>query len=1209
MGSRFITTVVALIISLSGVAQINMGNSSDTACTGFFFDSGSGGTGSPYTGGLQLTQTICPASGNFVSINFFDFDLGAGDTLWVYEGNSATGVPLDTFTAATVLPGLQVSNPNVNPSGCLTFVFYSDTSSTTVGNGWAAEVSCNPPCQNIFIQVDSTSPDTAGPAGEMDVCIGDTAYWYLSGLYTMNNTWYNQNDSNVTFNWYERSANGDTLLTGSGSNFQIPFDSSGGYIVNVVITDSNGCTNVAPYEQIVRVSTPPSFNGTAAFSDSICFGFTNDLAGQVQSVSWTNYLPPFSGDSVALPDASAGNPGIYSSNMSISNFPPGQTVTTVADIDNVWMNVEHSFLGDLSITLTCPNASTVALKSFPGGGGNWLGRPCDNGGMNVPVGVPFYYEWPANAVPANGIMNTAGTVGSTDPCSGFAGNTLPSGTYTTNSAYSNLIGCPLNGTWSITVVDQWGADDGHLVSWGIAFDSTILPPTVINFDPGVDTSWWTVDSSIISSSGATATVQPAYYDSLFSYQYNMTDNFGCSYDTTVSFWVKNPCDPSCLGNIIPSMGQFPAACVGDSSGFAWASPIDTLSPGPYDFYWTNPTGDTVAIHLQKSGTDTAFGLPSGMHTVAIIDSFGCTITNSVFVSSVQPMILNVSGIEQTTCAGNFCDGEADVTVMIGGTAPYNYLWSSGGTGISDSLLCSGANYVVVTDNRGCQDTATLTVPEPDSIDVTSFGTDTICISNVHTVNAAATGGNGGYSYVWSNGAGATSSVQVNPSVTTTYTVTATDSLNCPIDTASVTIYVRDPISVSLADVDTVCPGDTAYAMANAKGGDGSYNYSWSHGFGPGNTTQALPTQSEWLYVTVSDQCGTSPIAVDSTWMQVGGYSPIQVATNEDDTVCLGEAYVLTAQARGGVPPYVYDWGNGLGQGEIHAVLPNQTTTYSVTVSDFCNSVAGVGSITVHVGNFSAFEAKVDTAENCQPARFKFMVEPYNPVFSYDWNFGDGFRTYNMSDSIAVGLADVGCHDVQLRVTTDLGCVTTKSFNCLATVRPKPIADFVYDPFNPNIVDAQVTFSQTSAYASSYQWYIDDTLRSNNPEYVHFFSDSGGYDVKLTVSNAYKCVDSTEVNLEVDYRSTIFIPSGFTPNGDGLNDVFLPEGDGLTSLEIEIFNRWGNLVHSSTGLTEGWDGTYNSSGEPAEVGVYIYQIRYAIHNGKFYYKRGDVRLMR
>lgn len=1206
----FILSVFLLHTCLVG-QNINMSNTTHTACTGFFFDSGGGGTGSPYSANENLTLILCPASGPFVSLNFFSFELGSGDTLRIYNGNTTAAPLIGTYTSATTTPGVVAATPGTNPTGCLTIVFTSDAA--VQGNGWAAEISCIPPCQTFYAQLDSIYPDTTGPAGEFDICLGDTVRIIAGGNYTMNNTWYSQSNASSQFYWYLRNANGDTIMDTIAQMFEVPFDTSSGFIINLIVVDTNGCESVNPIERIVRVSTRPDFTQSSVLHDTICFGQTNVLTGIATSQAWTNYIPPFSGDSMFLPDATGSNPGVYTSNMTISSFPPSQTIASVNDIANIWLNMEHSFLGDLSISITCPNTTTVVLKQFPGGGGRWLGEPCDD--PSPLPGNGYLYTWPSSTAPtfANMVVASGGVcpacVMVQDPCSFNFNQGMQANSYASLTPMSNLIGCPINGNWSVTIVDQWGADNGYLFGWGIDFDSNILPPTVISYNPGVDTTWWTGDSTILAHNGNSITVKPVVFDTLVEYTYNMTDLFGCSYDTTLSFFVRHPCNAVCLSNITPLLGSFPSACPNDSSGKAWATPIDSISPAPYTYFWMNSVGDTIRTALNLPFADTLFGVPNGTYTVAIQDSFGCVVNNTVNVAAIPEMQLTVVDTVRTSCFGNFCDGKARVLVMSGGTPPFSYLWNS--TELSDTAiaLCSGNQNVTVTESRGCSKTHNFTISQPDPIVSQAFGDDTICIGNTRTISASATGGNGGYTYNWNHGAGSGQSVSVSPNTTRLYRVVVSDSLNCPSDTSFVSMFVRQPLSSNVIKPDTICPGDTATVRVVASGGDGNYSYQWSSGINMGDSAWVNPPIPSYVFVTVTDACGTQPAKIDSVWVQVGGYPAITVIPSKDDTVCIGQPTTISANAIGGNGFYTFDWDNGLGISQFHAVAPSQTTVYNVTVSDNCLSPVGFGQVIITIGNFENFTFGVDTSEACQPARFVFFPDSVRPGFHYFWKF-EGKYHQSASDSFSYAFDKVGCHDVSLMLTTPLGCVSEKKIDCMVRVRPKPLIDFDFDPPFPDIINSVVNFTAYTSHTNYLEWHILDSMVSNNSRFAYNFPDSGMYEITLYGENQYLCKDTASRFLTVNYKHAIWFPTAFTPNGDGINDTFAPVGEGIVNENylMRIFDRWGKLVFETKSLRNAWDGKYQN-GEEAANGMYVYHVEYQIFNGRQFFKQAEINLIR
>ncbi|RYM32521.1 T9SS type A sorting domain-containing protein [Brumimicrobium glaciale] len=250
-----------------------------------------------------------------------------------------------------------------------------------------------------------------------------------------------------------------------------------------------------------------------------------------------------------LPD---GNGNQYTSDLTVTGFP-GVQITSAADLESVCMNIEHSFLGDLEIGLKCPNGTIIPLvNSYSaggffsggfGGGGMYLGDPIDLSNSGPGIGWDYCFS---------SVFNTFGDM-ATDyltnpiPTTLTQGNSVnPNGVYLPETSFSNFIGCPLNGDWTIIVQDNWGGDDGYLFGWG--FD---LNPTLLGHSGNVFQDFnqnCTVDNLELGIENLTVVVNPGNY-------VVQTDNLGVWYidslpigtytatvDTTTT-WIPT-CSPS-----------------------------------------------------------------------------------------------------------------------------------------------------------------------------------------------------------------------------------------------------------------------------------------------------------------------------------------------------------------------------------------------------------------------------------------------------------------------------------------------------------------------------------------------------------------------------------------------------------------------------------------------------------------------------------------
>lgn len=527
-----------LILSTSLSAQ------SDTlinACSGQFTDPGGDGN---YAPGLDTSWTFCPDSsgefGNSVALTFFvdNFNLGPGDTLFVFDGLDFEATILMSLTGGGAEADFGVLPSPGNVTGCLTFLFQSDADSNTVGSGWLADINCQLFCQPIIPIVTADPPVTPADTGWVDICQGTTVNFSAMAEYPLQGGYYYpQSDTSSQFKW----AFGDGSVA-EGQDVSHTFSFEGGYIVYLtvvnLIMEGNDtllfCENTELSIIKVRVSTTPVFAGTMAIDEPLCITATTELVGVATPVSADFGASGLTAGETFLPDGSGVS---YETSVVITAFAPGQELTDINDLLGICLNMEHSYLGDLNMTITCPDGTTVLLKSFPGGGGTFLGEPIDDDG-NLDPGVGYDYCW--SPTPEYSDM-TSESVNYT---------TLPEGSYTSEQTLEDLVGCPLNGTWTITVQDNLASDNGYIFYWGLALDPSISPFYEI-FTPEFVDMGWNEHSTIIEEISADTVTIIGTEENPVEYTFFVEDNFGCFYDTTISLEVLPP----------PNLFQGDSACV------------------------------------------------------------------------------------------------------------------------------------------------------------------------------------------------------------------------------------------------------------------------------------------------------------------------------------------------------------------------------------------------------------------------------------------------------------------------------------------------------------------------------------------------------------------------------------------------------------------------------------------------------------------------
>ncbi len=326
-----------------------------------------------------------------------------------------------------------------------------------------------------------------------------------------------------------------------------------------------------------------------------------------------------------------------------------------------------------------------------------------------------------------------------------------------------------------------------------------------------------------------------------NYEVVVTDSNNCS-DTGLIF-INQPLEPL---DILES--AIDVSCNGGNNGSATI--IISGGTSPYFTQWDANTGNQVG--------PTANTLTSGTYTAIVTDTNLCTDSANVIISQPPDRLSSVTSSNATNCFGEN-NGTATV-ITTGGTQPYSYLWDVNAENqvtSTASELTSGSYTVIITDTNNCLDTASITVTQPSMITVTASNDDTICPGENITIEAIASGGNGGYTYSWNEELSDDEFVTVNPLTTTTYILSVQDTLGCTGNIDSTIIYVPnfDPDSINIVSNGDICFGDTTQILGSYNAQHDNYDFSWNHGLGSGlGPFNVSPVSSTTYIFTVTDQC-------------------------------------------------------------------------------------------------------------------------------------------------------------------------------------------------------------------------------------------------------------------------------------------------------------------------------------------------------------------
>jgi gliding motility-associated-like protein len=228
------------------------------------------------------------------------------------------------------------------------------------------------------------------------------------------------------------------------------------------------------------------------------------------------------------------------------------------------------------------------------------------------------------------------------------------------------------------------------------------------------------------------------------------------------------------------------------------------------------------------------------------------------------------------------------------------------------------------------------------------------------------------------------------------------------------------------------------------------------------------------------------------------------------------------------------------------------------------------------------------------------------IASWEWSLGDGTVMAVQNPSHQYGYAQT--FDVTLAVVSAEGCKHDTTIIAAVEVFPNPIADFSASTFTTSELLSEIEFYNNSSGAISYFWDFDNAVVSTEENPIIDFEQAKNYEVILNVVSVDGCESEIMKTVHIFSEYTLYAPNAFSPNGDGNNDIFLAEGNGVTSFEMQVFDRWGGLVFESSDIESGWDGL-DASANTVGVGTYMYHISLYDYNGKLWIYNGELNLMR
>lgn len=672
----------------------------------------------------------------------------------------------------------------------------------------------------------------------------------------------------------------------------------------------------------------------------------------------------------------------------------------------------------------------------------------------------------------------------------------------------------------------------------------------------------------------------------------------CPATPTSTFTASSP---ACSGNdvTITYTGTGSTSAVYNWN-FDGATVISGSGQGPYVVNWAAPATYNVTLDVTDCSSTSPLTTvpvvvvlsPTSFFTAStpVCENDNATIT---FIGSASPSDIYTWNFD----GGNVVSGS--------GQGPYSINWPAAGI----------KNVTLSVDASGCISALTtipVTVIQPPTS--AFIASAPVCKGDIATITYTGTASPSA-NYFWSFDGGSVVSgsgqgpYTVSWSTAGTYNCTLTVTENdCPSTITTVQQIVDPPPHANFGFAD-VCLNQVM-GLTDLSSFAGGTITAWEWDFGdssPLNNTQnpGYTYTNAGTYIVsliVSNNNGCKDTVTKSVIVHA-----LPDADFSSSNVCDGSFLQFTSLSTISNPGIIqvssWDFGDGSSGNNPNAShLYPAAGSYVVqllNVSNFgCSDSVSKTSI-INPNPVVSFSAN-DTI-GCQPLCISFQNSSTvltGANVQWIWNIDDGTP---LTDSQSVdhcytndSVNTLKFFNVTLTVTSDSGCVSTLTKNNYITVYPDPIANFTAQPETATIIDPVISIKDLSVGASHWNWNFGDgsapfitNLGTTPPP--HAYGDTGTYVITLITSTQYNCSDTTYQQIIIEPDFVFYVPNAFTPDGDGVNDIFSGKGIFIKEFKMNIFDRWGNMIFVSEDINIPWDGKANKGKEVALTDVYIYSI--------------------
>lgn len=444
------------------------------------------------------------------------------------------------------------------------------------------------------------------------------------------------------------------------------------------------------------------------------------------------------------------------------------------------------------------------------------------------------------------------------------------------------------------------------------------------------------------------------------------------------------------------------------------------------------------------------------------------------------------------------------------------------------------------------------------------------------------------------------------------------SPNCNLGVVKIAFNLGSVSARALANPSTI--GCAPFVVNFTNSSTNATNYLWIFGDGTPNSVLANPSHTYQnpgtYYVRMIANNPNACVEYDTSYLTIvvrndtinGNFSYAKLDSCDAFTVRFTNLSTRPSSFPANSTNYLWDFGDGTTYTGItppvhnYLQLGNYTVTLTITDTNACNSPL----VITKTLNFNNNNVKV-SLPNPNLLCINDSVD-FNPTYlnglTYEWNFGDGNTSTIAQPKHRYAAA--GTYTARVIVRNPNTCNLVDSATIIIQVFDNPTAMFSFTPLQPE-TNIPIQFRNQSENYFTNLWDFGDGRTSDAIHPSHAFHSTGEFRVCLTVTNEAGCIDKICRTVYSKVISLAELPTAFSPNGDGNNDILFVRGYNVATIDLKIYNRFGNLIFESDHIDKGWDGTYK--GTPQEMEAYAFILNATFLDGSTATQKGNVTLIR